>query len=35
VHGHLSLPQDWPAGKYKVEVYVNGDLDKTAFYSVR
>ena len=35
VHGHLTLPQDWPAGKYKVEVYVNGDLDKTAFYSVR
>lgn len=35
VHGHLTLPQDWPTGKYKVEVYVNGDLDKTAFYSVR
>jgi hypothetical protein len=29
------LPQDWPAGKYKVEVYVNGDLDRTAFFSVR
>lgn len=35
VHGHLTLPQDWPAGKYKVQVYVNGDLDKTAFYSVQ
>lgn len=35
VHGHLTVPQDWPAGKYKVQVYVNGDLDKTAFYSVR
>ena len=35
VHGHLTLPQDWPSGKYKVEVYVNGDLDKTAFYTVR
>ena len=35
VHGHLSLPQDWPAGKYKVEVYVNGDLDKTVFYTVQ
>ena len=34
VHGHLSLPQDWPTGKYKVEVYVNGDLDKTVFFSV-
>ena len=35
VHGHLTLPQDWPAGKYKVEVYVNGDLDRTVFFSVR
>lgn len=35
VHGHLTLPQDWPSGKYKVQVYVNGDLDKTAFYTVR
>ena len=35
VHGHLSLPQDWPVGKYKVEVYVNGDLDRTVFYTVR
>jgi hypothetical protein len=35
VHGHLTVPQDWPAGKYKVQVYVNGDLDKTAFYTVR
>ena len=35
VHGHLTLPQDWPSGKYKVEVYVNGDLDKTAFYVVK
>jgi hypothetical protein len=35
IHGHLTLPQDWPTGKYKVEVYVNGDLDKTAFFSVK
>lgn len=35
VHGHLTLPQDWPIGKYKVEIYVNGDLDKTVFYSVQ
>jgi hypothetical protein len=35
VHGHLTLPQDWPSGKYKVQVYVNGDLDQTAFYSVK
>jgi hypothetical protein len=35
VHGHLTLPQDWPQGKYKVQIYVNGDLDKTVFYSVK
>jgi hypothetical protein len=35
VHAHLTLPQDWPSGKYKVEVYVNGDLDKTVYYAVQ
>jgi hypothetical protein len=35
VHGHLTLPQDWPSGKYRVEVFVNGNLEKTAQYSVR
>jgi hypothetical protein len=34
VHGHLSLPQNWPSGKYKCQVYVNGDLDKTVNYVV-
>jgi hypothetical protein len=34
IHGHLTLPQDWPKGKYKVQVYVNGDLDKTENYTV-
>jgi hypothetical protein len=34
IHGHLTLPRDWPKGKYKVEVYVNGDLDKTVNYTV-
>jgi hypothetical protein len=35
VHGHLTLPQDWPSGKYKVDVFVNGNLEKTAQYSVK
>ncbi|MBA3568173.1 MAG: hypothetical protein H0W28_02335 [Pyrinomonadaceae bacterium] len=35
VHGHLTLPQNWPSGKYKVEVFVNGNLEKTAQYSVK
>jgi hypothetical protein len=34
VHGHLTLPSNWPKGKYKVEVYVNDNLDKTVFYEV-
>jgi hypothetical protein len=35
VHGHLTLPQDWPSGKYRVDVFVNGNLEKTAQYSVK
>jgi uncharacterized protein YfaS (alpha-2-macroglobulin family) len=34
VHAHLTLPKDWPRGKYKVDVYVNGNLDKTVPYAV-
>ena len=34
VHAHLSLPDEWPTGKYKVQVYVNGDLDRTVAYTV-
>ncbi len=34
VHGHLTLPYDWPKGKYRVEVYINSDLDKTLDYTI-
>ena len=34
VHGHLTLPYDWPKGHYGVEVYINGDLDKTIDYTI-
>jgi hypothetical protein len=34
IHGHLTLPQDWPKGKYKVQVYVDGNLDKTVPFTV-
>ena len=34
VHAHLTLPQDWPKGKYKVEIYVDGNLEKTVGYVV-
>ena len=31
---HVLVPQDWPIGKYKVDVYVNGELDRTIPFSV-
>lgn len=34
IHAHLTLPQDWPKGQYKVQVYVDGDLDQTVNYTV-
>jgi hypothetical protein len=34
VKAHLTLPQDWPAGQYKVEVYINDDLAQTINYTV-
>jgi len=34
VHGNLTLQKDWPTGKYRVEVYVNGNLDKTIDYTI-
>ncbi|HYX40727.1 MAG TPA: hypothetical protein VE821_03465, partial [Pyrinomonadaceae bacterium] len=34
VKAHLTLPQDWPAGQYKVEVYINGNLEQTIDYTV-
>ena len=35
VHAHLTAPRDWPIGTYKVEVYVNENLEKTVPYSVQ
>lgn len=34
VHGHLSLTRDWPVGKYKCDVYVDGVLARTIEYYV-
>lgn len=33
VHGHLTV-DDWPPGKYKVDVYVNGNLEESVEYNV-
>lgn len=34
VHGHLTLPYDWPKGTYEVDVYINRALDKTITYTI-
>ena len=34
IHGHLAVPDDWPPGKYKVDVYVNGNLEQSVEYNV-
>jgi hypothetical protein len=35
VHAHLTLPRDWPTGKYKCEVFVNDKSEKTLDYYVK
>lgn len=34
VHSHLTVPSDWPPGSYKVDIYVNGNLEKTVSFKV-
>ena len=34
VHGYLTLPNDWPKGTYGVEVYINGEFDKSIEYTI-
>jgi hypothetical protein len=34
IHAHLTAPKDWPKGSYRVEVYVNGALDKVIDFTV-
>ena len=35
VKAHATLPRDWPTGHYKVEVYINGLLDRSSSYSIK
>ncbi|HXI24342.1 MAG TPA: tetratricopeptide repeat protein, partial [Pyrinomonadaceae bacterium] len=35
VHGNLSLPNDWPRGTYKVEIYINNALASSVSYSIQ
>jgi hypothetical protein len=34
VHGHLTLPYDWPKGTYQVDIFINGALDKSLKYTI-
>ena len=34
IPGYLTWPSDWPKGRYRVEVYVDGNLDRTVYYDV-
>lgn len=34
IPGYLTWADDWPKGRYKVEVYIDGNLDRTLYYDV-
>ena len=34
IHAHLTLQRDWPKGSYRVDVYINGNLDKQVNFMV-
>ena len=34
VHGQITLPNDWPPGKYKVDVSLDGNLEQTVQFTV-
>ncbi|HZY45873.1 MAG TPA: hypothetical protein VFF70_14125 [Anaerolineae bacterium] len=35
IQAQVELPQDWPTGKYKLDVYLNGTLAKTVEFTVQ
>lgn len=34
ITGYLTWKGDWPKGQYRLEVYINGSLDKTIDYTI-
>ncbi|BCM90408.1 hypothetical protein IAD21_02260 [Abditibacteriota bacterium] len=34
LHFNASLPRDWPVGKYRVDIYVNGKMMRSVPYSI-
>ncbi len=35
IQAQVELPQDWPTGKYKLDVYLNGTLANTAEFTIQ
>jgi ABC-type glycerol-3-phosphate transport system substrate-binding protein len=35
IKAQVELPNDWPTGKYKLDIYLNGTLAKSAEFSVQ
>ena len=34
IRGDITLPNDWPTGKYRVDIYVNDSLQKSVDFTV-
>lgn len=34
IPGYLTWSEDWPKGRYRVEVHIDGNLDRTVYYDV-
>lgn len=35
IKAQVELPRDWPAGKYKLDIYLNGTIAKTVEFNVQ
>lgn len=35
INAQVELPQDWPTGKYKLDVYLNGALANTTAFTIQ
>jgi hypothetical protein len=35
IQAQVELPQDWPTGKYKLDIYLNSSLSKTVEFTVQ
>jgi hypothetical protein len=35
IAGYITWQGDWPKGQYRLEVYINGNLDKTIDYTIQ